>query len=109
MVETTAVFLPARAELLDVGDDGLPVGMTERRVVDHDVLVGDALGLQVGLEDLVGRARIDVVGAGKHPALTLAAVLAHQVVDRSAIIKIVSFSVVSLIAAFRTANGGHRP
>ena len=40
----------------------------------------DALELQVGLEDLVGGARIDVVGAGQHPALHL--LLAHQVVDR---------------------------
>ena len=54
--------------------------MAERRVVDHDVLGGDALGLQVGLEDLVGGARIDVVGAGEHPALD--ALLVHQVVDR---------------------------
>ena len=41
----------------------------------------DALRLQIGLEDLVGGARIDVVGACQHPALHLAAVLAHQVVD----------------------------
>jgi hypothetical protein len=39
MVETTAVFLPGGTELLDIGDDGLPVGVTERRVVDHDILV----------------------------------------------------------------------
>ena len=60
---------------------GLPVGMTERRVVDHDVFLGHALRFQVGLQDLVGRLRIDVVGAGEHPALHRAAVLAHQVVD----------------------------
>ena len=60
--------------------DRLPVGMPERRVVDHDVLGGDALGLEVGLEDLVRRARIDVVGAREHPALD--AFLVHQVVDR---------------------------
>ena len=64
-------LLAGRAELLDVGDDGLPVGMAERRVVDHDVLGFDALRLQISFEDLVGRARIDVVGAGEHPALDL--------------------------------------
>ena len=62
-------------------DDRLPVGVAERRVVDHDVFVLDALRLQIGLEDLVGGARIDVVGALEHPALHRAAVLAHQVVD----------------------------
>src|SRR3984893_10776369 len=34
-------LLAGRAELLDVGDDGLPVGMTERGVVDHDVVGRD--------------------------------------------------------------------
>ena len=72
MVETTAVFLPAEPNFLIVGHDVLPVGMAERRVVDHDVVRRDALRLQVGLEDLVGGARIDVVGAGQHPALHLA-------------------------------------
>ena len=38
-----------------------------------------ALGLEIGLEDLVRRARIDVVGAGEHPALNL--LLLHEVVD----------------------------
>ncbi len=55
--------------------------VTERRVVDRDVFVLDALGLQIGLEDLVGGARIDIVGAFQHPALHLAAFLRHQVVD----------------------------
>ena len=41
----------------------------------------NALELQVGREDLVGRARIDVVGAFEHPALHRAAVGAHQIVD----------------------------
>ena len=40
-------LLAGRAEFLDVGDVGLPVGMTERRVVDHDVFGRDALGLEV--------------------------------------------------------------
>ena len=39
----------------------------------------DAFRLQVGFEDLVGGARIDVVGAGQHPALHL--FVLHQVVD----------------------------
>jgi hypothetical protein len=73
-------LLAGGAELLDVGDDRLPVGMTERRVVDHDVLLGHALGEQIGLEDLVGRARIDVVGSGQHPALNL--LLLGEIVDR---------------------------
>ena len=72
-------LLAGRAELLDVRDDGLPVGMAERRVVDHDVLVLHPLQLEVGLEDLVGRARVDVVGADQHPALHL--LFLHQVVD----------------------------
>ncbi len=54
--------------------------MTERGVVDHDVFVLDALRLQIGFEDLVGGARIDVVGAGQHPTLHL--FVLHQVVDR---------------------------
>ncbi len=39
------------------------------------------LALRIGFEDLVGGARIDVVGAFQHPALHRAAVLAHQVID----------------------------
>jgi len=48
-------------------------------MVDHDVLGGHTLGLEVGFEDLVGGARIDVVGAGQHPAFHL--LVLHQVVD----------------------------
>ena len=65
-------LLAGRGELLDVGDDGLPVGVPERRVVDHDVFLLHALGEKEGFQDLVGRARIDVVGAGQHPALHVA-------------------------------------
>ena len=54
--------------------------VTERRVVDHDVFLLDALRLQIGLKDLVGGARIDVVGAREHPALHL--LFLHQIVDR---------------------------
>ena len=66
-------------ELLDLGDDGLIVAMTEGGVVLHDVRVGHALRLEEGAQDLVGGARIHVVGAQQHEALGLAAVLAHQV------------------------------
>ena len=54
--------------------------MTERRVVDHDVFGLDALGLQIGFEDLVGGARINVVGAGQNPALHL--FFLGEIVDR---------------------------
>ena len=74
-------LLAGRAELLDVGHDGLPVGVSERRVVDQDVFVLDALRLQIGLEDLVGGARVDIVRAREHPALHRSTVLAHQIVD----------------------------
>ena len=53
--------------------------MSERRVVDHDVLGRDALLFEIGFKDLVGRARIDVVSASEHPALHLLVV--HQVID----------------------------
>ncbi|QTK80686.1 hypothetical protein AT6N2_C3200 [Agrobacterium tumefaciens] len=62
-------LLAGRTEFLDVGHDRLPVGVTERRVVDHDVLFLDALRHQVGLQDLVGGLRIDIVRAGQNPAL----------------------------------------
>ena len=74
--------LAAGGELLDVGHDGLVVAVAERRVDLLDVLLGHALGLQERAQDLVGRARIDVVGAEQEPALGTAAVLAHQVLDR---------------------------
>ncbi len=73
-------LLAFTTEFLDARHDRLPVGMTERGVVDHDVVLGDALGLQVGLEDLVGGARVDVVGAGEHEALN--AQVVEQVVHR---------------------------
>ena len=79
MVETTAVFLPARTEFLDLGHFRLPVGETERRVVDQDVFLRNALGNQVGFQNLVGRARIDIVGAFKHE--TLDAFGVHQIID----------------------------
>ena len=54
--------------------------MTEWRVVDHDVVRGYAFGLQIGFENLVGGARIDVVGARQHPAFDL--LFLHEIVDR---------------------------
>ena len=74
-------LLAGRGEFLDRRDLGLPVGMAERRVVDPDVVRRDPLRLQEGFQDLVGGARIDVVGAFEHPALHPAAFLAHQVFD----------------------------
>ena len=47
----------------DVGHDLGPVGMAEGRVVDEDILFRDALAHQIGLKDVVGRARINVVGS----------------------------------------------
>ena len=55
--------------------------MTEGRVFLQDVLVGNPLGVQEGAQDLVGRARIDIVGAEQGETLGAAAVLAHQVFD----------------------------
>ena len=43
IVETTAVFLPAEPNFLMSATMRLLVGVAERRVVDHDVLVLDAL------------------------------------------------------------------
>ena len=74
--------LAAGRELLDVGDDGLVVAVAERGVLLVDVGVLHALALQEGAQDLVGGARVHVVGAQQHPALGAAAVLAHQVLDR---------------------------
>ena len=54
--------------------------MTERRVVDHDVFLGHTHVHQVGLKDLVGGARVDVVGTCQNPALH--ADFVHQIVNR---------------------------
>src|SRR6185437_5859139 len=70
-----------RAELLDIGDDCLPIGVAEGRIVDHDVVVLDAFRLQIGLKNFVGGARINVVGTGQDPTLHRATILAHQIVD----------------------------
>ena len=72
-------LLAGGAELLDIGDDGLPVGMTEGGVVDQDVFLRHPFALEVGLQDLVGGAGIDIVGPGQYPALHP---LIHEVVHR---------------------------
>ena len=60
-------LLAGRGEALDRGNFGLPVGVAERGIIDLDVLGRDAFRLQKSLEDLVGSARVDVVGAFQHP------------------------------------------
>ena len=67
-----------RAEFFDVGHDALPVGMAKRGIVDHDVPGLKTPGLEIGLQDLVGGARIDIIRAGQHPALD--ADLIHQII-----------------------------
>ncbi len=75
-------LLSRRAEFLDRRDFSLPVGKPERRVVLHDVFILDTFGFQVGPDDLVAGAGIDVIGALEHEALHLASFLAHQIFDR---------------------------
>ena len=80
MVEITAAA--AGGKLLDVGDDGLVIAVAERRVDLFDILVLHAFAVQEGAQDLVGGARIDVIGAQQEEALGAAAVLAQQVFHR---------------------------
>ena len=57
-------------ETANFGHDVLPIGMTERRVVDHDVLIRDAVFiLEERFEDTVGGARVDIVGTDQRKAL----------------------------------------
>src|SRR5690606_25466491 len=63
----------------DVGDDGLVVGVTERRVDLVNVAVLYAFGMQEGAQDLVSGARVNVIGSQQHKALRAAAVFTHQV------------------------------
>ena len=51
-----------RREFLDVGDDGLVVAVTKRGIDLFDILIRDAFRVQERTQDLVGGARIDVVG-----------------------------------------------
>jgi len=64
-----ADLLAIGAERHDIGDDRRPVRMAERRVVDEDVFLGDAIVFQILLENAVGRARIDIVRAQKRELL----------------------------------------
>ncbi len=75
-------FLAFRAELFDIGHDRLPIGMSEGRIADHDILFGDTLGFQKRLKDLVGGARIDIIGAGEDPAFYISALFTHQILNR---------------------------
>lgn len=53
-----------------IGHDLRPEsGMPEQGVVDEDIVRGHALALQIGLQNGVGGARIDVIGAQKRPFL----------------------------------------
>jgi hypothetical protein len=46
-----AHLLAARAERHDIAHDGRPVGMAKRGVIDENVLGGDTLGFQAGIEN----------------------------------------------------------
>ena len=52
--------------------------MAKGRIVDKDIFLFHALGGEVGLQNLVGRAGKDIVRAGQHPALH--AQVVHQIV-----------------------------
>ena len=58
-----AHLLAIGAECDDVSHDLGPVGMTEGRIIDKDVVLSDALFLEVALKNIVRRARIDIVRA----------------------------------------------
>ena len=75
-------LLAGRAERLDLGHLGLPIGKAERGVVDHNILVGHPFLLEIGFEDFIGGARIDIIGAFQHPPFHRTAVGAHEIVHR---------------------------
>ena len=56
--------------------------MTKWGVNLFDVLILNAFRMQERAQDLVGGARVDVVGAQEEEALRRAAVFAHQVFHR---------------------------
>src|SRR5262249_35212976 len=68
------------AELADGSDARLPIGVTERRVVDGNVFRLNAFRVEVSFQDLICGTRIDIVRAFEHPPLY--ADLLHEVVDR---------------------------
>ena len=78
----TAVFFPAEPNALVRPIISDQSESTKRRVDRHDVFGRHALRDEIGLQYAVGRARIDVIGAEKHPSSHLAALLAHQVAYR---------------------------
>jgi len=68
-------------KLLDVGHDRLVIAVAKRRVYLRDVRLRHALGLEERSQDLVGGARINVIGTEQEPAFGGAALFAHQVLD----------------------------
>ena len=74
--------LATGSKLLDVGDDGLVVRVTEGGVGFLNVGILHALAVQVSAQNFVGGAGVHVVGAQQHKALGAAAFFAHQVIHR---------------------------
>ena len=68
------------AQCDNVGHDGCPVRVTERGVVHKDVFSGDAFGLKIAFENVVGGAWVDIVGAQKREFLNTK--LFEEVVNR---------------------------
>ncbi len=73
-------FLTGRPEGFDVRHNGLPVRMTKWGIVDHDVFRGHAFIQQIGLQDFVRGAGIDIVRSSQNP--TLYAFRIGQVIHR---------------------------
>ena len=71
----------AGAERFDLRHDGLVVVVAEGRVDLLDVLLVHLLRLEEGAQDLVGGARIHVVGAEEEEARRAAAFLGHEIFD----------------------------
>ena len=74
--------LATGSELLHVSHDGLVIGVTKGCVFLVDIGVFHALALEVGAQNLVGGAGVDIVGTEQHPALGATAVGTHQIVHR---------------------------
>src|SRR5450631_2023052 len=54
--------------------------MSERRIIDHDILGLHTFGFQIGFEDLIRRSWIDIVSTRKYPAFNL--LVFGEIVDR---------------------------
>ena len=67
------------AEFFDVGNNGLPIRMAKRRVVDHDVFFLNAFCNEIGFKDFIGGARIHIIGTGQHP--TFNTNIIHQIIN----------------------------